>query len=110
MSWVLLDRVEIGRDEIVIIGPQLFDWKIGTEHAALGSEDCHGIGDDPGDVGGIVAMNERTEPREFADDIRTCCQPHHAGAPGRASGRRQVFQHSGVLQYECYLWTSLGKA
>src|SRR3979490_2491611 len=68
------------------------------------------MGKDPGDVRGVVAMNERAEPGEFADNVRTSRQPYHAGAPGRATGRGMVLQHSGVLQHERDLRTGFGKA
>src|SRR5882757_9545184 len=54
-------------------------------------------------------MNERAEPGEFADNVRTSRQPYHAGAPGRATGRGQVLQHSGVLQHERDLRTGFGQ-
>ena len=58
----------------------------------------------------VVAMNEGAESRELADDIRTRREPHHAGAPGRAAGGRQILQHAGMLQHERDLRTGLGKA
>src|SRR5882724_6596993 len=109
MARVRFDGVEIGVDEIAIAGPQLLDWKIRTEQAAIGPEDRHRLRNDTGDVRGVIAMDERAQPGELADDVRTRRQPYHAGAPGRATGRGQVLQHSGVLQHERDLRTGFGE-
>src|ERR1700726_132696 len=65
MTRVGFRGVEIGRDEIAIAGPQLLDRKIRAEQAAIGSEDINRFGNDSGDMGGIVAMDERAEPGEL---------------------------------------------
>src|SRR6267154_3823553 len=110
MARVRFDGVEIGVDEIAIAGPQLLDWKIRTEQAAIGPEDRHRLRDDAGDVRRVIAMDERAQPGELADDVRTRRQPYHAGAPDRATGGGQVLQHSGMLQHECDFRTGFGKA
>src|SRR6516162_774934 len=48
-------------DEFAIAGPELFDRKIGAEQAPLGAKDRNGLGDNFGDMGGIVAVNERAK-------------------------------------------------
>ncbi len=55
--------IEKSVQQPVVAGPEFFDREIGPEKTAANAENLDGLGYHPGDVFGIIAMNERTECR-----------------------------------------------
>ena len=90
----------IGVDKRVVARPELFDREIRAEQAAIRAEYRDGLVHDLGDMRGVVAMQERAEAGELADDIRARRQPNHAGAPFGSPRRREILEHPCVLQDE----------
>jgi hypothetical protein len=91
-------------------GPEFFDRKVRAEQAAFGAEDRNGVGQDICDMRGIVAKDEGAKAKELCDDVPAFRKVRHAGAPGGAALRRQIFPHPCMLKDEGHLGTSFGKA
>src|SRR5690242_17374614 len=70
-------RPDIGLDQVAVIGPQFLDRKIRAEEAAFGAEYCYRLGEDISDMGGIVAVNERSKSGNFRNDVGICRELSH---------------------------------